>query len=221
MATTLPSDPTLPEMRMALAPLIPQQAVFDGWGETALAAAAAQIGLDPAQARLAFPDGRVGMIDAWFGSIDDAMADAFPAERIAAMKIRERIRALIQFRLDHALPDREAARTALAILSQPQNAATGARLGWRAADAMWRVAGDASVDFAWYTKRATLGGVYAATLLVWLDDRSEGEADSRAFLARRIDDVMKIETLKARLRPDPERRFSMARFLGRLRYPPG
>ena len=151
---------------------------------------------------------------------DDAMDAAFPPERVAAMKIRERIRALVQFRLDHALPDREAARPALAILAQPQNAATAAKLGWRAADAIWRTAGDASTDFAWYTKRMTLAALYGATLLAWLDDQSEAQANTRAFLDRRIDDVMRFEALKVRLKPDPERRFSVARFLGRLRYPP-
>ena len=55
-------------------------------------------------------------------------------------------------------------------------------------------------------------------MTAWMDDDSEGFADTRAFLDRRIDDVMKIEKLKARLKPDPDRHFSPARFLGRLRY---
>ena len=83
---------------------------------------------------------------------------------------------------------------------------------------MWRAAGDKSVDIAWYTKRATLGTIYAATLMAWMDDDSDGFADTRAFLDRRIDDVMNVEKLKAQLRPNPDRHFSPARFLGRLRY---
>jgi ubiquinone biosynthesis protein COQ9 len=101
----------------------------------------------------------------------------------------------------------------------PQNIATGTRLAWRAADRMWRLAGDHATDFAHYTKRLTLAGVYGATLLVLLDDESEGLAETRAFLDRRIENVMRFEKLKARIKPDPERHFSPARFLGRLRYP--
>ena len=71
------------------------------------------------------------------------------------------------------------------------------RLGWRSADLMWRLAGDTSTDFNHYTKRMTLGAVYASTLLVWLDDQSEGWADTAAFLDRRIDDVMQFEKWKA------------------------
>ncbi|MGB3846768.1 MAG: COQ9 family protein, partial [Sphingopyxis sp.] len=36
MAVLLPADPTLDEIRAALAPLIAQNAAFDGFGEAAL-----------------------------------------------------------------------------------------------------------------------------------------------------------------------------------------
>ena len=65
----------------------------------------------------------------------------------------------------------------------------------------------------------TLGAVYGSTLLVWLDDRSEGLIDTAAFLDRRIDDVMRFEKFKAEWRGSSEH-FSPSRFLGRLRYPP-
>ena len=101
----------------------------------------------------------------------------------------------------------------------PQNAARGARLGWRAADAMWRAAGDAATDYNHYSKRMTLGAVYAATIAVFLDDESEGHADTRAFLARRIENIMQFERAKAKWLTPPEHRFSLSRFVGRLRYP--
>lgn len=218
MTTSLPPDPTLDEMREALAAELPAQAAFDGWGDAALTNAAAALGLDPGHARLAFPDGALGMIEAWYAQLDAALALAFPPERIAAMKVRERIEALVLARLALARPHREAARRALVLLARPRHAAA-ARLGWRAADRMWRLAGDTATDLNHYSKRATLGAVYAATVLVWLDDDSEGEAETRGFLQRRLADVMRFETLKAKLRPDPERRFSLTRLAGRLRYP--
>ena len=83
---------------------------------------------------------------------------------------------------------------------------------------MWRIAGDVSTDFNHYSKRALLIGVYGSTSLIFLDDDSEGLADTRAFLDRRIDDVMRFEKVKARWRGG-QRHFSLSRFLGRLRYP--
>jgi ubiquinone biosynthesis protein COQ9 len=218
MTDAVPDERTLDDLRAALAPVIARHAAFDGWNHAARAAAAAELGIPAGRAALAFPGGAVDMIDAWFTSLDEAMAAAVPAERIAAMTIRQRITALVMARLEAAAPEREALRRALSILLLPRNAARAARLGWRAADRIWHLAGDTATDLNHYTKRATLAGVYAATALVFLDDASEDFADTRAFLARRIDGVMRFEKLKASLRPDPDHGFSPARFLGRLRY---
>lgn len=213
-----PLDMTLDELRAALGPLLPQEAAFDGWSEAALAAAATALGVPPERARLAIPNGPMDMIDAWFASIDAGMAAAFPAGAIAAMKIRNRITAIILARLDIAMPHREALRRAIAILALPTNVTAATKLGWRAADAMWRLAGDDATGFAHYTKRTTLAAVYLSTILVFLDDESEDLAETRAFLDRRIAGVMRFEKFKAQLKPDPDMHFSPARFLGRLRY---
>ena len=214
-----PTEMTLDELRLALAPLIPAHAVFDGWDTEALAMAAAEIGVPASRARLAFPGGATDMIDAWFDAIDRATASAFPLERIETMKIRQRIRDLVSYRFEIIHPHKEALRRALAILAQPQNLALAARLAWRAADRMWRIAGDRATDFNHYSKRAILSGVYASTTLVYLDDDSDDLTATRAFLDRRIDDVMKFEKLKASWRGSRERIPSLSRFLGRLRYP--
>ena len=116
-------------------------------------------------------------------------------------------------------PHKEALRRALAILAMPQNAMAGAKLAWRAADRMWRIAGDTSTDFNHYSKRGILSALYTSTMLVFLDDDSEGMAGTRGFLDRRIDDVMRFEKVKAGWQRSSERRPSLSRFLGRLRYP--
>ena len=214
-----PNEMTLDELRGALAPLLPAHAVFDGWSDEALANAAAELGIPAGRARLAFPDGPVQMIDGWFDAIDLAMAKACPLDRIARLKIRERIRDLVLYRIEVINPHKEALRRALAILADPRNGLTGPRLAWRAADRMWRIAGDVSTDFNHYSKRTILAGLYSATMLVYLDDDSEGLATTRGFLDRRIDDVMSFEKFKAQWRGGRSRLPSLSRFLGRLRYP--
>jgi len=209
---------TLDDIRARLAPHIAAAAAFDGWTDAALDIAARDAGIDAAVARFAFPDGAMQMIAAWVGTVDRRMVEAFPPERIGALKVREKIRALVQFRLDCAGEVEEAVRRALAIQAMPQNVPAALRQGWNSADLMWRLAGDTAADYNHYTKRMTLAGIYGATLAVFVGDESEGKADTRAFLDRRIDGVMKFETAKARLLQDREG-FSMTRFLGRLRYP--
>jgi ubiquinone biosynthesis protein COQ9 len=216
---TQPLDMTLDELRAALAERLPQEAVFEGWTDAALAAAAEALGVPVDRARLVFPGGGGQMVDAWFAAIDARMAEALPPETLAAMRVRDRITALVLARIAAVAPYREALRRALGVLAMPHNVAMATALGWRAADRMWRLAGDSSAGFAHYSKRMTLLGVYAATLLSFIDDESEDYADTRAFLDRRIDEVMKFEKFKTRMKPDPDRHFSIARFLGRLRYP--
>ena len=212
-------DLTLDELRIALAPAIADAAVFDGWTSLAVANAAEAEGVDPEVAKFAFKGGAMTLIAAWIAAIDSAMAQALPAEALAGMKIRERIRSLVQFRLDAVAGQQEALRRALAIMAMPQNAGQALKLGWGSADAMWRLAGDTATDYNHYTKRMTLGALYASTLAVFAQDESDGFADTRAFLERRIDNVMQFEKVKAQfLKPDAER-FSPARLLGRLRYP--
>lgn len=213
------ADETLDDLRLRLAPLIADAAVFDGWSSQAVRAAAAQAGVDEDVAAYAFRDGAMSMIGAWTAATDLAMARALPASQLASLKIRERIRQLVLFRLDAIRGCEEALSRALAIMAMPQNAGQALKLGWRSADAMWRLAGDTATDYNHYTKRAILGGVYAATLTVFANDDSLDKAESRAFLDRRLDGIMRFEKVKAQVLRSPDERFSMARFLGRLRYP--
>jgi ubiquinone biosynthesis protein COQ9 len=214
----LRDDETLDALRLRLAPLIAANAGFDGWTPAACTLAADQAGVDGDVAALAFEGGALAMIDAWFASVDSAMLERSTPERLATLKIREKITLLIETRLALLAPHREALRRAQAVLATPQNLARAVRLGWRSADVMWRAAGDTATDYNHYTKRATLGAVYAATMLVFVNDESDDLTESRAFLGRRIDNIMQFEKAKARLTGQSDLRFDPARFLGRLRY---
>jgi ubiquinone biosynthesis protein COQ9 len=212
-------DLTLDEIRALLSPGIAANAAFDGWSDAARDMAAQAEGIDTDVAALAFEDGPVDMIDAWFAHIDGVMLATVPPERLAVMKVRAKIMALVEARLDATSADRESLRRALAILALPQNLAKAARLGWRTVDTIWRAAGDVATDYNYYTKRTILLGVYASTVTVFLDDESEGLAETRAFLGRRIDGIMQFEKAKAGFLRRTEHGFSLSRFVGRLRYP--
>jgi ubiquinone biosynthesis protein COQ9 len=214
------SSSPLEQLRRRLALAVGENAVFDGWTQKAVDSAAAQLGIDPVQARLAMPKSQTSMIELYIQEADRALEAYFTPKRLAGMKIREKIRALVWRRLEIMGPAREALRRALAILAMPQNLPLALRISWRTADLMWRIAGDTSTDFNHYTKRMTLGAVYGSTLLAWLDDETEEWAGTAAFLDRRIDNVMEFEKWKAQWRGSSDRRVSISRFLGRLRYPP-
>jgi ubiquinone biosynthesis protein COQ9 len=215
------NEMTLDELRPIIAAKLPADAAFDGWNARAVEGTATRLGLDPAIAGLLFPGGAIEMIDAWFASIDAAMLVNVTPDKLSAMKVRDRITALVEARLTIIAPHREALRRAQAILAVPTNVKTALRLGWRAADVMWRAAGDTATDYNHYTKRTILGSVYGATLLFFVNDTSEDWAHTRAFLGRRIEGIMKFEKAKARFTKPGVGGFSVTSFLGRLRYPAG
>jgi ubiquinone biosynthesis protein COQ9 len=218
MPITTPTP--LESLRLKLALPVGENAAFDGWNSKAVESAAAQTGIDPAQASLAFPKSQAEMIDAYIQGVDAAMEAHFTPDKIAAMKVRDRIRALVWYRLETMAPAREAVRTGLSILAMPQNVPLALQIGWRSADLMWRISGDTATDYNHYTKRLILSGVYASTLLAWLDDQGEGWIETGAFLDRRLADVMRFEKWKATWTGNDLYRPSLTRFLGRLRYPP-
>ncbi|ARJ69034.1 COQ9 family protein [Paracoccus contaminans] len=174
---------------------------FEGMNERALIAGARDIGLSADLARVYFPDGGAGLAAAYHRRGDERLARAMAAGQPAQGRIRDRIASALWQRL--ALSDPELVRAGAATLALPQNAALGARLVWETADTIWTGLGDRSEDVSWWTKRATLASVWGAVVLYWLGDASEGREDTRAFIDRRIEDVMRIEKLKAGARRLP------------------
>lgn len=216
----LPADPTLEEIREAIAPRLAANAAFDGWTDAAVESSAFEVGVDVDLAKLAFKGGPMTLIEAWIGAVDAEMARRLPQEKLDAMKIRARITALVATRLEIMAPDREGLRRAQAIMAMPQNLARASRIGWRSADRMWRLAGDSATDFNHYTKRATLSAVYLSTLLTFVNDDSDDYVETRSFLDRRIENVMQFEKAKAQFKGHSDYVPSLSRFIGRLRYPP-
>jgi len=192
---------------------------FDGWGEKALLAGARDLGVERALALNAVPGGAVDMIEHHSRLADRRMVAAFEAADTAKMKIREKAALAIRLRLTAAAPHREAVRRALALLALPIYGPLAARLLYRTVDAVWYALGDRSTDFNFYTKRALLAGVYSATVLFWLNDKSAGSAETWAFLDRRIAEVMKIPQAMARCRKLVDKLPDPLRLLRRRRQP--
>ncbi len=214
------ADLTIDELRPILVEAMLPHVPFDGWTDKAVSAAAVDLGLSPAVAALVFKSGAGAMIEALIEHQNRQMLAALDTDAFRAMKVREKVTKAVRTRLEQATPHREAIRKAAQILAMPQNAPLAARLSWQTADAIWRAAGDTSTDFNHYSKRALASLVYGSTLFYWLADESEDFADSWAFLDRRIADVMQIEKAKGKLKAmGGGEKFSVTRFLGRLRYP--
>lgn len=173
----------------AIAAMLPHIALH-GWSAEALRAAG--------QPTVLF-DGPAEMIEAYLDWADRRMQAA--AGTIGEDRLGRRVRALIALRFAQAREERTASRRAAAWLALPGNAGVALRTLARTVDAIWHAADDRSADFAWYTKRASLAAVYAATLAYWLGRTQEIDPDDAAtlaFLDRRLAGLARIGRLRSR-----------------------
>lgn len=175
---------------------------FDGWSEAAFRAAVEETGLSAVDAKSLAPRGALDLAVAYHRRGDRAMIERLEHADLSDLKFREKVATALRFRIE-AMDDREAVRRATALFALPLHAAEGAKLIWETADHVWTALGDTSEDVNWYTKRATLSGVWASVVLFWLGDDSPGHARTLDFIDRRIEDVMQIEKIKARVRENP------------------
>lgn len=193
---------------------------FDGWSAATLAAAITDSGVAPGLAQALFPRGGIDLAVAYHRAGDAAMAEALAERDLSGLRFRDRVALAIRLRLE--LADKEAVRRGSTLFALPQHAAEGANLLWGTADAIWTALGDTSRDVNWYSKRASLSAVHAATVLYWLGDTSDDHTATWEFLDRRIDNILQIEKLKAGLRMNPALRALMngpLRILDRISAP--
>ena len=176
----------------AMLKLVPER----GWTFSALRAGLAVSGGDERDATLLFPGGAMDMIEAFCDLADRRMEQAAAASGVAALRVSQRVREILVLRLRQNAVHREAIRRAMALLALPRHAGVAARTLARTVDAVWHSAGDRSADLNWYSKRALLAAVYGATLLFWLRDTSEDDADTLAFLDRRLEGVARIGRMR-------------------------
>ncbi|WP_163848584.1 COQ9 family protein [Pseudooceanicola aestuarii] len=195
------SESHTPDPAQALLDAALSHVPFDGWSSATLSAAARDADVSPALARALYPRGAVDLALAYHRRGDAEMVRRLTAADLSELRFRDRIAHAVRLRLDGA--DRELVRRGATLFALPPHAADGARAVWGTVDAIWTALGDTSDDINWYSKRATLSGVYSATVLYWLGDETPDAEATWAFLDRRIDNVMQFEKVKARVTSGP------------------
>src|SRR5438034_2495700 len=192
-------SPLADSQRITLIESMLPEVAFDGWSRPALRAAARRIGMPSGEALALFPGGPADLVASFSRWADLRMLDRLETQPLDPLRIPERIALAIAIRLEIVAPWREAVRRALSLLTLPQHMPLALRLLFQTVDDVWWAAGDRATDFSFYTKRLTLAGIHTATVLYWLEDRSEDFADTRAFLERRLAGVARVGRVRQQL----------------------
>ena len=184
----------------AMLPHVP----FDGWTWAAVENGSLDIGFmkkeTPASRLLTyqnlFEDGSIDFIDCFSDLIDVEVKNKYEALGSKPERIPQKIKTIILIRLESCQIYKEAIRCSLSITALPNNSKKSLNILYRTCNSIWRIAGDKSTDFSFYTKRATLAAIYTSTLLFWLNESSINQEETSAFLDRRLNDINKISSLK-------------------------
>ncbi|HKL04549.1 MAG TPA: COQ9 family protein [Roseovarius sp.] len=190
---------TDPDIKAKLLDAAKMHVPFDGWSEDAFQAAIRDTGIEPGLARAVCPRGAVDLALAYHAEGDALMLERLTTEDLSQLRFRDRVAAAVRYRLE-AVDDKELVRRGMTLFALPNHAPDGAKAVWGTCDRIWTALGDTSDDVNWYTKRATLSGVYSGTLLYWLGDDTPDHHATWDFLDRRIDEVMQFEKFKAQVR---------------------
>ena len=177
---------------------------FDGWTWEAMEQGAIDISFEkkkPSSLRIEifkglFKNGSIDFIDVFSEMIDLEVKQNYDLIDPKPTRVPEKIKKIIMIRLNLCQKYKEAVRSSIALTAIPTNAKTSINILYRTCNSIWRMAGDKSTDFSFYTRRISLATVYTSTLLFWLNDKSNDNVETEFFLDRRLRDIGKISSFK-------------------------
>ena len=177
---------------------------FDGWTWESMEQGAKDIGFEKKKTpssrikifKSLFKNGSIDFIDVFSEMIDLEVKEKYELIDSKLERIPEKIKKIIMIRLNLCEKYKEAVRSSISLTAIPKNTKISLNILYRTCNSMWRMAGDKSTDFSFYTRRISLAAVYTSTLLFWLNDKSNNNIETEFFLDRRLKDISKISSLK-------------------------
>tara|TARA_Y100001970_G_scaffold237794_1_gene298503 strand:- start:706 stop:1359 length:654 start_codon:yes stop_codon:yes gene_type:complete len=166
---------------------------FTGWSNETLKFCLDEAGILDSLEEL-FSNGIDDLTDLYISIADKKLEYDVKELDLNSKSIRERIKILLNLRLDFFESEKQVIKQIIGsdLITGPRLRSIN-RIG-KSVDLIWRLAGDKSLDYNFYTKRIILSGVYVSTILFWLDVDSRDDVSH--FIDRRISNVMQIEKIK-------------------------
>ena len=162
---------------------------FDGWSKDSIMSVFKTHSIDEKAYDELFPKGIIDGILHFADFTDRKMLSIYKKNDNADIKIPEKIKSLLLIRFEILMPNKEAVRRSFGILALPNNSKLAIKNVYNTTDEIWKATGDKSTDFSFYTKRATLAGVYSSSMMYWLGSIDPDLKNVEQFIDRRLENV--------------------------------
>lgn len=173
-------------------------APFDGWNLKNLKKSCSQIGRDETYALLLFPEA-LEEFNWYFHNFLNNRMEELSSQSLPS-KTNEKVIYLLEKKFETYNQYKEAIRNYAKFNLSPANILTAKSMLWDSCDRIWRLAGDESIDFNYYTKRAILAAVYSSSFIYFLNDDSENFLKTRYFIQARIQNALSIGKFKQKIK---------------------
>lgn len=179
-----------------------KQALIDintyGFNENMLIQVAENCNLSKGALGRLFPEGIYELKEYFFNQTDIEMLKKINQVENKDIRIRDKIYNGVIIRLEIFQKNKDSIKHIF--VSESSSPIKSIKNLWNTADLIWRSAGDTSTDYNHYTKRLLLSWVYLSTLLCWFNDKSKNIQETKLFLNRRIDEVLKFGKTSASIK---------------------
>ena len=162
---------------------------FDGWSKKSILTGFNSQNKDEEMYNELFPNGIIDAIIHFADIADRQMLQGHLREDFKDQRIPEKIKNLLMSRFEFLNPYKEAVRRSVAILALPNNSKIAIKSLYNTTDKIWSAVGDQSTDISFYTKRASLAGVYSSTLMSWLGSTDPELQKVDEFIDRRLNNI--------------------------------
>ena len=106
------------------------------------------------------------------------------------LKTRDKIKTIMELKFENNNHLKKALPEMLKFLLRPGNILMSIKMLHENSDFIWSLSGDKSNDFSYYSKRGLLSMIYLATLIYWLNDKSEKDIATKNFISKSVDGIV-------------------------------
>ena len=132
--------------------------------------------------------------------INEKLSNNFKKKKFDKKSVRLSILNAVKIRFELLNKDKDSIKKSLIFLSNPSKQILSSKLIYKTVDYIWRLIGDKSKDYNFYTKRAILVSIYSLAIFIWISDKSNSLNKTFNFLEKSIMNMNIVTNIKEKLK---------------------